>query len=993
MDKTEHIWNIPAGTPFVDALANGLLAKADAKKLDLADFIVLLPNRRACRALAAAFLRQSDCDALLLPRLMPIGEIEDQGPLDENETFFEDSPNYLLPAIEKSQRILLLARLISQKSVNTSGDQPLSPGNAIRLAGDLAAFLDQVQTEGLSFSDLNTLVPDYYADHWKVTLNFLEVLSTGWPKVLEALGCIDPAARRNNLIRSRVLEWKKKPPSFPIFAAGSTGSIPATAELLEMIVCCSAGGVILPGLDTSLDSETTQLLGPTHPQYGMTRFLQRLSISPDQVTLWPHSLPSASSPERFRLLTKAFAPINSSNLKKFSSENEALNKVRLVECPSHTEEAGVIALALREVLTIPGKTGALVTPDRSLARRVAAELQRWNIEINDSAGRPLGNTPPGLFFRLIAKTFADECAPLPLLSMLKHPFAAGGAAVGTFRSNVRKLEMGVLRGPRPAAGLSGILAELRKTYKTKLIEEWFLSFCEMAKPFEKIMASEDKHSPSKIIQAHVTFAESLAATNEKSGIQRLWTGDAGAAAAEFFSRIIAAEGLDPMLPSDYPDFLDAMFAGQTVRSSFGTHPRLNIWALLEARLQNADLVCLGGLNEGSWPDASTSDPWMSRPMREAFGLPSFERRIGLSAHDFTQGFCAEEVLMTRAQKVDGSPTVPSRWLLMLETQLRIGVPNNGKNWDRKIRQRGKKLSGWQLGIDRPLSIEAGSPPQPKPPVLFRPRKLSVTAIETWRRDPYSIFARYILKLRPLEKIDTHPNATDRGNIIHKALDAFLRETESNLSDDPLEELISIGKKEFGSAFDRPGVRAFWWPRFLRIAKWFVEQEILNRADRQKAWTEIEGRVDFQAPAGVFTLTAHADRVDLLANNTLKIIDYKTGQKPTNAAIRAGFSPQLPLEAAILSANGFNGIEAKPVSKLEFWTLSGGRKPGVVESINDDIADLAQKAYEGLVALVARFDDPATPYLSQPNRSWTKRFAEYDHLARVIEWADSEEFGQ
>jgi len=989
-DSSPRIWTIPPGVSFVDALADGLLQRTGRDRLALHDMLVLLPTRRACRALTEAFLRQTDGEALLLPRLMPLGEAGEDDGIGADEGLPDADPVSLPPAVPEMQRLLLLARLIARERLKTGDGDPVSPGNAVRLARDLAGLLDQIHTEGLSFEGLAGLVPADYADHWQITLDFLKVLTAGWPDVLEVLGCIDPAARRDALIRGRIRDWTKSTPGFPVFAAGSTGSIPATAELLVAIAGFSSGGVILPGLDTGLSADASAALEPTHPQFGMAALLRRMDLSPDQVPVWSNSLVPSAPPARARLVAEALAPATGTAPVRFDDAAEALTNIRLIECPGQVEEAGVIALALRRALETPGKTAALVTPDRNLARRVAAELNRWDIEIDDSAGRPLAQTPPGLFLRLAAAAFAEDCAPLPLLSLLKHPLAAAGLPSGRFRANVRQLEIAVLRGPRPAPGLAGIAAALSNTPE---LEGWFMALKDRARHFAEIMRGQDPVPARDILAAHLDFAEALAATDAETGAARLWAGDAGEAAADFVASLSEAEGFDPIVPADYPDFLEALLAGQTVRPRFGTHPRLNIWGLLEARLQNADLVCLGGLNEGSWPGDPGADPWMSRPMREEFGLPPHERRIGLSAHDFAQAFCAREVLLTRAHKVDGGPTVPSRWLLMLETRLRAGYEEKEVAPDLKGGDVGDDLAGWQLGVDRPEKIEPGAPPAPRPPVAARPRRLSVTTIETWRRDPYSIFARYILGLRPLDEIDADPGAAERGTIIHGALDTFLRRTADGLPENPLAMLIEIGEEAFGRDLARPGVKAFWWPRFLRIAEWFVAEERACRADRRRVWTEIEGRLEFAAPGGSFTLTAHADRVDLLTDGTLAIIDYKTGAKPTNEAIRFGFAPQLPLEAAIAAAGGFEGVPPTPVSALEFWKLSGGREAGKREPVREDIPELAQMARDGLARLVARFDDPETPYFARPDGRWASRFPEYDHLARVAEWADSDGDGE
>ncbi|MEK9684070.1 MAG: double-strand break repair protein AddB [Rhodospirillaceae bacterium] len=989
MASPSSLWTISPDVSFVDAFANGLILSTKGDQLALHEMVIFLPTRRACRALQDAFLRQTAGEASLLPRMIPLGEVgEDEGGTDlqwlsDTETEAEVIP----PAISEAQRLLLLARLIINRN-SEAGLNAISAGNGVRLARELIRLFDQVQAEGLNFEGLLNLVPEDYASHWQVTLDFLRVLTDGWPKVLGALGCLDPIARRDALIRKQITLWAKKPPRFPVFAAGSTGSVPASRELLKAITTFGSGGVVLPGLDSSLGPEEVQALEPTHPQFGMADFVRSLDFSPKDVPFWEHEVKSGVNPARSRLIAASMVTPSGGMPGPFKERAEALDKVRLVECSGQAQEAGVIALALREVLETPGKTGALITPDRSLARRVAVELNRWNIKIDDSAGRPLSQTSAGLFLRLSASVFAENCAPLPLLSLLKHPFSAGGLAPGLFRARVRELELAALRGPRPAPGLYGIANSLSLTKKPRALIDWFGRFSRLARSFERIMGSVTPVPLETIVMEHLNFIEGLAATDKGSGADRLWSGEAGEAAAHFIYSMAAGQGVNSIMPTEYPDFIDAFLVGHVVRPGYGTHPRLNIWGLLEARLQNADLVCLGGLNEGSWPSDPSPDPWMSRQIREAFGLPSHDRRIGLSAHDFAQAFCAKEVLLTRSQKVDGSPTVPSRWLLMIDTCLRAGGGSLQQVSDFKTIPRGIDLSSWQSGLDRPSRIAPVSAPAPAPPVKYRPRQLSVTAIETWRRDPYSIFARHILGLRPLEPIDADPGASDRGNIIHKALDKFVRETKDGFQGDPTGQLLSIGEEIFGYHLDRPGVREFWWPHFVKIAEWFVLNEISVRGLRHKIWTEVDGRIEIDGPAGKFALTAKADRIELLPDGTLAIIDYKTGSKPSSHAILQGYSPQLTLEALIARKGGFKNIRKAPVTALEFWKLSGGRSLVTREPVLGNIFEISEAARRGLEDLISCFDDKGTPYLSRPDPRWASPFSEYDHLARLAEWADN-----
>ena len=973
MSGEGRIFTIPAGLAFVDALAAGLWAEAGGEPAALARATVLLPTRRACRSAREAFLRLRQGRPTLLPRLMALGD------MDEDELALADWRDGesgrldLPPVLSGLRRQLLLTRLVL--ALGTPGT---TPDHAARLAVELARLLDQVETERLSFNGLADLVPDDFADHWRITLDFLKIVTERWPAILAAEDGVDAARSRNLLLAAQAEAWRRQPPAGPVVAAGSTGSIPATADLLGVVAGLPLGAVVLPGLDRRADAETRQAYPPSHPQYGMARLLEHFGVAPETVADWPAPGVGGTTPARAALVHRALRPAAALEAPDAGPlDTGALTDVSRIECASEQEEAGAIALVLRQALEDEGRTAALVTPDRGLARRVAAELRRWGVEIDDSAGQPLDRTPPGAFLRLCARMVVDGFTPVPLLAALKHPLAGGGERTAVFRAAIRRLEIKVLRGPRPAAGLDGLRDALPRD--TPALAPLFDTLDAATRPFA-LLIDRDTAALSDLLRAHVAMAEALAATDRDDGAARLWAGDDGEAAAAFVAELAdAGEVLDAVAAASYPALFDTLMAGRVVRPRWGRHPRLNIWGLLEARLQHADVLVLGGLNEGTWPPEAEASPWMSRPMLSRFGLPEPERRIGQTAHDFAQAFSAPRVVLSRATRVGGTPTVPSRWLLRIENLVQ------GTDLEAAFRP-DPHWRGWWSGLDGVADPKPVAAPAPRPPIAARPRRLSVTAVETWIRDPYAIYARRVLGLRPLDPLDAEPGAAERGTIIHKALERFVAAHPGDLPDDALERLVAIGHDVFRETLARPGVRAFWWPRFLRIARWFVEFERRHRsAGLAVAATEVEGRIEIPGPAGPFELTARADRIDRRAGGGLRVVDYKTGQTPSWRQLKSGLVPQLTLGAAIAQAGGFEGLDAGTVEELAYLRLSGGRQPGEEKVFAEDVGAVAAEALDGLGRRVAAYDDPATPYLSRPRPMFIGRFGEYDHLARVKEW--------
>ncbi len=968
------VFSIAAGIPFDEAMAAQLLDEAGGDPLRLAAMTVIVPTNRARRAFRNAFLRCSGGRPLVLPRLLAVGE------MDEDEALFagfrgeaEAALETLPPAMPTLTRQVLLSQLILAKGGNTV-DQ------AARLAAELARLLDIVQAEELSFDRLATLVPEQYAHHWQLTLQFLEIVTQAWPGVLAAHGCVDAATRQARLLRTQADLWRQIPPAGPVIIAGVNGSQPAVRALLVAVAGLPQGRVVLAGLDNHLDEVAWAAVDASHPQFALKQLLAALEVPRAAVAEWPSPVGRRSPLEREHLISSVLRPASQSERWQALGPlaREAVEGITRLDCPNPREEALAIALVMREALEIDDRTAALVTPDRDLARRVSGELRRWGIAADDSAGRPLMVTPPGAFLRLTLAMVADDFAPVALLAVLKHPLAGLGMAVGRLREAARQLERLALRGVRPAPGVAGLRAALAASRQGERVEAevWDMLDRLESRTADLVAALARGPQPlADVLECHLQAAEALADSDELAGPLRLWASDAGEAAADFARALSeAAEWLPSIDPAGYAALFDTLMVGRMVRPEFGSHPRLAIWGPLEARLQHADVMIIASLNEDRWPAPPANDPWMSRPMRAAFGLPSLESKIGLTAHDFAGLMGSPRVILTRALKQDGTPTVPSRWLLRLDAVLKAGgqtLHNAQSPW-----------SSWAARWDDPASVTPVGRPNPTPPLSARPNQLSVSDVELWRRDPYGLYAKKILRLKALDPLEAEPGMADYGILVHRALENFRRAYPGPLPPDALGLLIAMGDTAFADLAERPSVQAFWRPRFARIAAWVIEHERARLANVQQSFLEIRGTRHWDG----FTLSAKADRLDVLADGTLAIIDYKTGSLPTAADITAGYAGQLPLEAAIAEAGGFVGVGGRETSQLLYWHLHGKADGGGLEKALPEPWILQKQAVSGLLALVAAYQDPAVGYPSQPSAKAAPRYSDYQHLARVKEWA-------
>lgn len=967
------IFSIPPDVSFVEALARGLWDESGGDPLKLTDMLVLLPTRRACRTLREAFLRVTNGKAILLPRMQPLGD------MDEAELYFSGIAldPAIPPAIEPLRRQMLLMRLIHQK------DKTLPLDQAAQLAAALAELLDQVQTTGGDFTNLGNLVPGDLAQHWQETLDFLEIVTATWPDVLRDEGCLDPAERRNRILAAQAEAWRQRPPSHPLIAAGSTASVPAVAALLSVIAAIPPGRVVLPGLDCAMDETAWQQIDESHPQYNMKRWLAFAALERKDVKPWPGT--SGERPVRARLLQEAMRPAGTTEawqtLDSSTLPATAVDGLSRLELEHQQEEAEVIALRLRAALEDRNKTAALITPDRALAARVEAALRRWGIMANDSGGTALAVLPLGSFLRDVLQAAAPEASAIDYLSLLKHPLTAAGVDPAVCRKNARQIETAIWRGVSVANGWQGAVHALRQTDAGQAL----VGFAEkLAGIFEPMVLEWPLALPfGQRIRQHLQLAEELAGTDALNGALRLWRGEAGEAAVEFFSNWQdAVRDMPPLSGDDYRQLFSALLQTITIRPAYGRHPRLNLLGPLEARLHHADTVILGGLNEGVWPPDAAIDPWLSRPMKRAFGLPLPEMRLGLSAHDFVQLASAPDVLLTRARRVNGAPAVPSRFLLQIEAVLQAAGQHD-KEHDALAPQ--EPWQDWARRLDAADQVRPCPPPEPRPPAEARPHRLSVTEIGTWLRNPYAIYARRILGLTPLEDIDADVTAADRGTIIHDALEQFLKRHKTTWPADPLASLLEIGRTAFAPFNDRPQVAAFWWPRFERIAAWFIEREEERRAAGFRVLAaECQGRIALANEA--FTLDGRADRIDRLPDSTAVIIDYKTGTLPTKKDIDSGLEPQLPLLALLAEAGGFEGLNQLNIGQLSYWQLKGSHDgEEKILDISGDLAARISRAQDNLEALVAAFADPAMPYRAVPRPYLAPRYDNYGQLARLAEW--------
>jgi ATP-dependent helicase/nuclease subunit B len=1034
-----RVLSVPPSVPFlravVAALIDGRLVDGfEARKQpeNLTQATLYLPTRRSVRLVREVFLEELGRQAVLLPRIVALGDIdEDELAFAEEADSYGGTTELELPAkLGELERRLTLATLVAAWA-KSPGSAPLVVGGSastLALAGDLARLMDDMVTRGVGWNALDGLVPEALDQYWQLTLKFLQIARDAWPPYLAEIEKIEPAARRDLLIDAEAKRLAAHHAG-PVIAAGSTGSMPATAKFLHVIASLPQGAVVLPGLDTDLDEDSWQSIGgerndegrftehpaSSHPQYAMHALLERFGIKRRDVEI----LGTPGLGARDVLLSETMRPSNATaqwhdRLKRPEIAVHIANGMKnlaVIEAPNPEIEALAIAIAMREAQHLD-QSAALVTPDRALARRVMAALERWNLDFGDSGGDVLIETSAGIFARLAAETVANGLEPPTLLALLKHPLCRLGGAAGAHQTAIETLELALLRGTRPQAGTKGLaqdfarfraeLAKLRNKEVSSLhrseprtsLPDWQLDRVQALitalgaalAPMESL-SSARSYDLTEIATRHREVL--IALSTDADGIAIAFEGQEGLALASAFDELLARQKQSGLLVtlSDYPEVFQTAFADRAVRRPEKPGATLHIYGPLESRLMQTDRVIVGGLIEGVWPPASRTDPWLSRPMRHELGLDLPERRIGLSAHDFAQLLGTENVVLSHSAKAGGAPAVASRFLHRLEA-----VAGEAR-WE-AAKVAGAQYVDFAQALDAPDAVRPVRQPAPAPPLATRPLRLSVTAIEDWLRDPYTIYARHILKLEPLEPVDMPLSAADRGSAIHDALGEFTKTYARDLPADSERALREIGITYFAPLMERPEARALWWPRFQRIIKWFSEWEAARRGGIAAIEAEIEGKILIPIGDGrTFHLSARADRIERRADGRFVILDYKTGSPPTGKQVRMGLSPQLTLEAAILREGGFPGIDAdSSVGELAYVRISGNNPPGEYKPLELKIKnetpqspdEAAKYARAELEKLIRRFE--TEPYRSLNLPMWTNRYGRYDDLARIKEWS-------
>ena len=1010
----DRLFTLPPGADFLGELARTLIEVTDARHYPeaLGDALVFVPNRRSARALAARLFTELGRPAFLPPDIRPLGDAGDNDPALLGELASID----VRPPMPSGARLGVLAKLVLQWH-EARGDQ-ITLASAMAVARDLARLLDQAALSGeVDWASLPDQVQNVdLAQHWQVSVEFLEIITKLWPEFLDENGYADSHEQDRLAAAAMVARWERQPPGSPVIIAGSTGTAPATQMLMKAAIALPQGAVLFPGLDHLTDAKTWAAIStaPSHPQYSFSQTLGALSASLQSIRLWPGYTPGDGLDARRQLLEEALAPADTtadwvSRLKARSHPRspeaftaEGLTGLSLIETENEAEEADAVALLMRETLETDGQTAALITPDAGLARRVSALLERWNIHASPSAGRPLPQTSAGQFLLHTLDWALDPSDPAALATLLKtERLVLSDDDAG--RSAITLLERGVLRG-------------LRRWQNLEELGDYTLSLAEQAdkKPTRFVISGEQYNSALALVEAlHDRFsplldqiaelteetfnlrpftellaelADSLTKHQDETGPSMLWSGSDGAATARFLEDLaFMGDWMPDLTRDDVTPLFEQLSRDLRVPDDLPSLPRLFIWGPLEARLQSCDRIILSGLNEGTWPEQPGTDGFLPRHIRSAIGLPDTEARIGLSAHDFAQLACNRNVTLTRSLRVNDKPAVASRWLWRLRI-LCSGALGSLETTDDLLKSGTEHVLDWVRHQHDAKAERNVFPPAPKPPADARTEQISVTQVETLIRDPYAFYANTILELKPLDPIGAPLSPLAIGTALHEALEGIntLEKpyvTTETVVDRFTEEMTNVGADTLFIA-ER---EASW----ANVADTYLGWMLSRDETIQDRKFEQSYELDLTIKGRDVKLIGRADLVEAKGESGLVIVDFKTGKPPSNKQVMSGLSPQLPLLGAMASLSEKDGRLAGPPS--EFFYIGFGSGGGVQQVMDSrkpvDAAALSEDALQGLKDLLSAFADETTPYLSGPRIQFLSAYSDYDTLSRKKEWAD------
>lgn len=891
-----NIYKIGANEDFFGSLTNGTINKF-YQNCNNKNVIILLPTQQSCYALEKVFSQLGQPK----PEIHQLGNLSNLLKLEHKYVVLNR-----FDLVAKVTKILLLMNVNNFNNLLT-----VTP-----LSEYIANFIHKVELYQLDLNSILSVIDGDLALHQQDLFDVFKQFIIIWKQE----NYITKAGFNNLLIDKFSKNFAHK----RVIIAGVATGIPVIKKLLQAVALYQHGSIVLYGVDDNMMENEWLEVEAMNGQFNFKELFKLLKIDPGSIDYWCKDRKEKSP----SFLSNALKPsISTINWHKLAPEN--VNNLKYLKCNDQHHEAKVIVNLLENKVY---NKALVVVPDDKLMVKIISWLGLKNIDANIIRDYPLKQSKGAIWMSLCLDLLVQKCSIFSFLSLLKNPL------VKIDKEIIEYIE--TLVRDRSFYGNS--------IFDLKLEDENFQNILAEIENF-KDSFSIFNQSFAQLLSAHIAFASNIAK-------QPLWQEREGEELEKFLQILQNnSENLGFILAKDYPRILQHFLNSAYYRLE-NTDYSITIAKPIDARLHSADLVILSGLNENIWPETQVIDPFFNRSLQAKLGLPLLEQTIGEEAHNF---FCfsqAKEVFFTRAEKISGSSTTPSRWLLRIETlakKLNINLIEKSHNSSLTIIEN-------NLKNENDIAMV---------PVELRPKQLSVTQIEKLVFNPYYIYVDSILSLKKLLPIERKISALDFGLFIHKALELYNANSEKSL-----ERLLNSGRQALSLLnLAQQQLQIVFWSRFVRIAQWFIA----NENQKNKIYLEIKGRAKI---GDNFILIARADRLEIATNNAVDVIDYKTGNLSTYKSIQTGRTLQLLLEGIIAARGGFDcQKKLGNVENLKYIKLSGSEDPVEILEIDLTNDDLLVRAEKYLNDLIKEYEDPATAY------HYTKAkkigYCEYSHLAR------------
>ncbi len=889
------LYNIPFCYSFIDAFCKKILEYNKNTPENLYNYLILVPNKRIIRNLQTAFLKNSNASALILPKMISLADLDYI--ISNNHLVFStlsknEFSDILKPVISKRERSFILSKLIKKMG------QSLSFNQSIAMADNLGLLIDRSYMENVNFQDLDKIVDTNLAIHWQEILKFLTIATQVWPQILAEKKSIDATHQQKLIYQIQNKIWQLTPPPNHVIALNIIGFNNDIINLLSTIDSLPKSDIYFHGIDYNLCDNDFKNLEYTHPQKIFSYMFNKLKIKRENISNL--LLNDTQDNIIHRIFDKlVYKNANVEDIKNFA------NKFSIINTKNEEEEARTIALTLRETLECEGKTAGLITNNKHLIERVTSELEKWNIEIDDYLGQSLINSLAGKFFLVVGNILKNNFEPEDFLALLKHPFCNMGISRTEILNYAQNLDFYLFRSLIRDKTIDGYKNELKnmeflhQDTKNKLIS--FLRHIEIQYP--EIISTIKSIKQSKQIDfqttliSHIRIAESL--SKEKfNNPSELWKEQEGKELSILLSNLLLeTKQIGLVSIHEYMEIIKKSILDVNIRSIYNKHPRLYIYGDMQNNLIHHDIMILANLNEGSMPFLPSSNLWMNAHIMNQLGFIKDESQIGLKTNIFAQIIGAKEVILTRSEKEQGKLTTPSRWLLQLQTFLNYysnqNLDLNSKNYIYNIQAEMYTPSYFKPLLTNNIFYN--------PPLEYRPKKISATQLESLIKNPYIFFIERILKIRPLDKINPVPNKKDYGNSLHKVFEIFFANLDSFKAFPSYQqylEIIKITEEQFQPFLKVATFKLFKMPIIKKGIKSLLDTEKLETI--KKSHIEISGQINLSIGNNIINLNGKADRIDVLEDNSISIIDYKT----TSSTKIENYWKQLLILSLIFQQGGF-----------------------------------------------------------------------------------------